>query len=110
MASNRSSTKKHALAAETHGARHRRASRRAHPDRRVAAAGKAIAGWAQAADRFAQAVGDELLRRVDGETDSRELIVRVASRDERAPSRADGAAERGRRPLRHALSRASIDT
>jgi hypothetical protein len=45
----------------------------------IAAAGKAIGGWAHAADRFAQAVGDELLRRVDGETDSGELIVRVAS-------------------------------
>ena len=45
----------------------------------LTAAGKAIAGWAHAADRFAQAVGDELLRRVDGETNSRELIVRVAS-------------------------------
>ncbi len=43
------------------------------------AAGKAIAGWAHAADRFAQAVGDELLSRVRGETDSGELIVRVAS-------------------------------
>jgi hypothetical protein len=45
----------------------------------LTAAGKAIAGWTHAADRFAQAVGDELLRRVDGETDSGELIVRVAS-------------------------------
>ena len=45
----------------------------------LTAAGKAVAGWAHAADRFAQAVGDELLRRVDGETDSGELIVRVAS-------------------------------
>jgi len=45
----------------------------------LTAAGKAITGWAHAGDRFAQAVGDELLRRVDGETDSRELIVGVAS-------------------------------
>jgi len=45
----------------------------------LTAAGKAITGWAHAADRFAHAVGDELLRRVDGETDSRELIVGVAS-------------------------------
>ena len=45
----------------------------------ISAAGKAIAGWAYAADRLALAVGDELLRRIDGETDSRELIVRVAS-------------------------------
>jgi hypothetical protein len=45
----------------------------------VSAAGNAIAGWAHAADRFAQAVGDELLRRVDRDTDSRELIVGIAS-------------------------------
>ena len=45
----------------------------------LGAAGKAIAGGAHAADRFASAVGDELLRRVDGETDSRELIVGVAT-------------------------------
>jgi hypothetical protein len=45
----------------------------------LTAAGKVVAGWAHAADRFAQAVGDELLRRVDGEVDSGELIVRVAS-------------------------------
>jgi hypothetical protein len=45
----------------------------------VSAAGTVIAGWAQAGDRFVQAVGDELLRRVDGETDSRELIVGVAA-------------------------------
>jgi hypothetical protein len=45
----------------------------------LTAAGKAITGWAHAADRFGLAVGDELLRRVDGETDSRELIVGVAS-------------------------------
>ena len=43
------------------------------------AAGTAFAGWARAADRFAQAIGDELLRRADGETDSGELIVRIAS-------------------------------
>ena len=45
----------------------------------LAAAGKFVAGWAHAADRFAQAVGDELLSRVDGQTDSRELIVGVAT-------------------------------
>ena len=45
----------------------------------LGAAGKAITGWAHAADHLVQAVGDELLRRVDGETDSRELIVGVAS-------------------------------
>jgi hypothetical protein len=46
------------------------------------AAVKTLAGWAQAADRLAQTVGDELLRRVDGETDSRELIVRVSAATE----------------------------
>ena len=45
----------------------------------LGATGKAIAEWAHAANRLAQAIGDELLRRVDGETDSRELIVGVAS-------------------------------
>jgi hypothetical protein len=45
----------------------------------LSAAGNALSGWARAADRLAQAVGNELLRRVDGEGDSRESIVRVAS-------------------------------
>ena len=45
----------------------------------LTAAGKPLAAWANAADRLAQAVRDELLRRVDGETDWGELIVRVAS-------------------------------
>ena len=45
----------------------------------LGAAGHALAGWARAADRLAQAVGNEVLRRVDGEGDSRESIVRVAS-------------------------------
>jgi hypothetical protein len=45
----------------------------------LSAVGNAVGGWARAADQFAQTVGDELLRRVDGESDSRELIVRVAS-------------------------------
>jgi hypothetical protein len=45
----------------------------------LGAAGNALAGWARAADGLAQAVGNELLRRVDGECDSRESIVRVAA-------------------------------
>jgi hypothetical protein len=45
----------------------------------LGAAGNALAGWASAAERFGQAVADELLRRVDGEGDSRESIVRVAA-------------------------------
>ena len=84
MASNRSNLKSRSaqpasveaprdalLAVARHGARIQIAA--------LTATGKAIVGWAHAADRFAQAVGDELLRRVDGETDSRELIVRVAA-------------------------------
>ena len=35
--------------------------------------------WAQAADRLAQTVGDELLRRVNGETDSAALIACIAT-------------------------------
>jgi hypothetical protein len=42
-----------------------------------AAAAMSFAGWAQAVDRFAQVVGDELQRRIDGETDSTELVVRI---------------------------------
>jgi hypothetical protein len=45
----------------------------------VGAAGKAIAEWVHAADGLAEAIGDELLRRVEGETDSGELIACVAS-------------------------------
>jgi hypothetical protein len=44
----------------------------------VAAAATSLASWAQAANRFAQVVGDELLRRVDGETDSAELVARLS--------------------------------
>jgi hypothetical protein len=43
-----------------------------------AAAATSFAGWAQAADRLAQAVGDELLRRVDGESDSAELLAQIS--------------------------------
>jgi hypothetical protein len=42
-----------------------------------AAAATSIAVWAQAVDRFVQVVGDELLRRVDGDTDSAELVARL---------------------------------
>ena len=41
------------------------------------AATKTLTGWAQAADRFAQSVARELLRRADGESDSPELIARL---------------------------------
>ena len=43
------------------------------------AAATTLAGWAQAADRLAQTVGDELLRRFDGETDSPELVARLTA-------------------------------
>jgi hypothetical protein len=39
---------------------------------------KFVVGWTQAADRYAQAVSDELLCRAQGETASRELIGRLA--------------------------------
>jgi hypothetical protein len=84
MASTRSNTKKRPAApapAETpkdaltnlarHGARIQIAA--------LTAAGSLIAGWARAADRLVQAVGDELLRRLDGQTDSAELVVQLAS-------------------------------
>jgi hypothetical protein len=38
-----------------------------------------LAEWTQTADRFAQTVADELLPRVDGETDSAELAARVTA-------------------------------
>jgi hypothetical protein len=37
-----------------------------------------VAGWAQVADRYAQAISDELLGRGPGETESRELLGRLA--------------------------------
>jgi hypothetical protein len=40
---------------------------------------KFFVGWAQAADRYAQAVSDELLSRAHGETASRELLGRLAT-------------------------------
>jgi hypothetical protein len=43
------------------------------------AAAKTLNEWAQTADRFAQAVGDELLRRVNGESDSSELVARITT-------------------------------
>jgi hypothetical protein len=45
----------------------------------LTSAGKALAGWARLVDRYAETVGDELLRRVDGEIDSSELIARVTA-------------------------------
>jgi hypothetical protein len=45
----------------------------------LTAASKFVAGWAQAADRYAQAISDELLGRVQGETASKELLARLAA-------------------------------
>lgn len=44
-----------------------------------AAAATTLARWAEAADHYAQTVGDEVLRRVDGETDSPELMRRLTA-------------------------------
>jgi hypothetical protein len=44
-----------------------------------ATAANTFAQWAQTADRFAQAFADELLRRVDGDTDSAEMATRVSA-------------------------------
>jgi hypothetical protein len=40
---------------------------------------KFVVGWAQSADRYAQAISDELLGRVEGETAPRELVGRLAT-------------------------------
>ena len=44
----------------------------------VTAFSRFFAGWAQSADRYAQALSDELLDRVQGQTASSELIGRLA--------------------------------
>jgi hypothetical protein len=43
------------------------------------AAANTFTQWARSTDRLAQAMGDELLRRVDGETGSAELAARVVT-------------------------------
>ena len=43
------------------------------------AAAETLAEWAKTADRLTQTLGDELLRRVDGETDSAELVARITT-------------------------------
>ncbi len=45
----------------------------------LTAVSKFFVGWAQSADRYAQAVSDELLCRVHGETASHELLGRLAT-------------------------------
>ena len=42
------------------------------------AAATSFADWAETVDRFAQASGDELQRRVNGETDSAELVASLS--------------------------------
>ena len=44
----------------------------------LASLSKFVVGWAQAADRYAQAISDELLGRAHGETAPRELVERLA--------------------------------
>jgi hypothetical protein len=43
------------------------------------AAANTLTDWALTTDRFAQAVGDELLRRVNGESKSGELVARITT-------------------------------
>jgi hypothetical protein len=45
----------------------------------ITAASKFFADWAQSADRYAQAISDELLGRLHGETNSSELVGRIAT-------------------------------
>jgi hypothetical protein len=45
----------------------------------VTSISKFVVGWAQSADRYAQAVSDELLSRAQGETESHELVGRLAT-------------------------------
>jgi len=45
----------------------------------VTSISKFVVGWAQSADRYAQAVSSELLSRVDGQTESHELVGRLAT-------------------------------
>jgi hypothetical protein len=45
----------------------------------VTSISKFVVGWAQSADRYAQAVSNELLSRAQGETKSHELVDRLAT-------------------------------
>jgi len=45
----------------------------------VTSVSKFVVGWAQAADRYAQAVSDELISRAHGETSGHELLGRLAT-------------------------------
>jgi hypothetical protein len=45
----------------------------------VTSISKFVVGWAQSADRYAHAVSNELLSRAHGETESHELVSRLAT-------------------------------
>jgi hypothetical protein len=45
----------------------------------VTSISKFVVGWAQSADRYAQAVSNELLSRAEGQTESHELVGRLAT-------------------------------
>ena len=45
----------------------------------LTAISKLFVGWAQSVDRYAQDASDELLSRAHGETESRELVGRLAT-------------------------------
>jgi hypothetical protein len=45
----------------------------------VTSISKFVVGWAQSADRYAQAVSNELLSRAQGDTESLELVGRLAT-------------------------------
>jgi hypothetical protein len=45
----------------------------------ITAASRFITGWAQSADRYAQAISDEVLERMHGETPPGQLIGRLAT-------------------------------
>jgi hypothetical protein len=45
----------------------------------VTSISKFVIGWAQSADRYAQAVSNELLSRAQGKTESNELVGRLAT-------------------------------
>jgi hypothetical protein len=84
MASNRSTTQEHntAPAASARTPSQALKALAKHSTRiqiaSCSAAAMTFTGWAAAAGQLAQTFGDELLQRVDGETDSNELIGRIA--------------------------------
>jgi hypothetical protein len=69
-----------------------------------------FADWARAVDRLAQAVGDELLRRVDGEIDSGELVVRVSRATSSHLRELSGLPRAATDHFEARMARSSIDT